>query len=118
MTDNPAALPSQASENLQSSIRAMLLMGAAGEALKGANWLVAHGVIENSDAAQFVALGSSALVAAGTLGWSFLRNKLNAMKLNAAAATGDPKADPKDPDVKAQISAAIDNPLSPITAKP
>jgi hypothetical protein len=41
-----------------------------------------------------------------------------AMKQVAAAATGNPNAHPTSPETQIAVAAAIDNPNSPITAKP
>jgi ABC-type phosphate transport system substrate-binding protein len=118
MADPQPQLPPTSAANLSSSIRAILLMMATVEAIKGATWLVSHGYIENSDVAEFVSVTTGAIIAAATLGWSYLQNHFNGRKIVAAAATGNPGADPADPKTKAAVSAAINNSLSPITAKP
>ncbi len=72
----------------------------------------------DQDGATKIATGivGLAMLIGSTIWTRYVQTK-SAIQVNAAAATGDPKADPNDPDVQAQIAAAIANPKSPITGK-
>lgn len=112
------ALPPTSGANFASSVRAMLFMAAAVIAGDGANYLVAHGYITSDMAAQAVAVGSGVIISTATLAWSFLQNHFQVKMHVAAAATGNPQADPNAPSTQDAIARAIASPLSPITAKP
>jgi hypothetical protein len=78
---------------------------------------VPTGVLSSDQAAQIAGsvVGLGLLI--GSVAWSWIKVKLDAKKLVAAAATGDPKADPSALSSHAAVAAAIADPRSPITAK-
>lgn len=98
---------------------ARLALGAVATAVatNGANYLVAHNLITSAQTADFVSWGSGVIIAGAAVLWARIKNLHFANKLNAAAATGDPNADPKAPAAVAAVQAAIADPSSPIVAK-
>lgn len=75
------------------------------------------GLLTNDQATQIATAVVGLGLLLGSVVWSWIKVKLDAKKLVAAAATGDPKADPADPATHAAIAASIADPSSPITAK-
>jgi hypothetical protein len=110
MIDPPTAtLPTSLSDNLSSIAR--IAMGG------GSLWLVNHGLVSSSDAAELVNIGAGTVVAVAAIGWAYLKNRYFGKWLNTSAATGDPSIDPNSDHGKAAVAAAVANPNSPITAK-
>lgn len=75
------------------------------------------GLLSSDDATKIATGVIGVLVLIGSTIWTRYAQKQDAIQTNAAAATGDPRADPADPVVQAKIASAISNPLSPVTAK-
>lgn len=110
MADAPqTTLPPLISNNLGSAARLTLT------ALAGL--LVQRGILTNDETTAFVTIGSGILIAFVSFVWVFVQNKVQAKKIVAAAATGNPFADIKAPSTQAAIAAALADPTSPITAK-
>lgn len=103
------ALPPIIATNLASGARALLTTVAG--------VLVTNGAISADQTSQFVNIGAGIVTMAATFAWAWFANRQNAKKLVAAAATGDPQADPATPETKAAVSAAILDPNSNISAK-
>lgn len=78
---------------------------------------VPTGVVTNDQSTQIAGavVGIGLMVA--SVAWDWAKVKLAALKNNAAAATGDPKVDPKSPVAQAAMAEAIANPNSLIVAK-
>lgn len=75
------------------------------------------GLISQDQATQIATgLVGAATIVASAVWTRYLDNK-TAVKLVAAASTGDPKADPTNPIVQQKIASAVANPLSPVMAK-
>jgi hypothetical protein len=117
MNDVQPAIPQSAAADLGSASRLCLALVAGIVAKDGSAFLVAHNIITSADTAEVVSVGTGVLIGLGSLLWSKLRNIHIGQKLVAAAATGNPKADPSSPLTQSAITAAISDPSSPITAK-
>lgn len=109
MDDLKPALPPIISNNVASLARFALV--------SAATYLVSHGIIAQDQTTTFISVGSGLAMAAASTAWVWWQNRQGAKKLVAAAATGNPTADPKAPEVVQAISAAIADPNSSITAK-
>jgi hypothetical protein len=79
-----------------------------------AAWLTLHAGLTPGTASADAAQGVTALLTLGSVLWGLWTTRLHAKQRNAAAATGDPAANPSDPVVVAKIKAAIADPASPI----
>lgn len=118
MADVQPTSPLGATVDLGSAAR-LALAGAAGIiATNGAAYLQSHGIITDGQTADVISWGSAAIVGLATAAWAKFKNLHFGDKLNAAAATGDPKADPSTPATKAAVEAAIADPNSGVTGKP
>lgn len=112
-----AALPPSGNADVGSAARLGLALLAGIIAKGGANYLVSHGIITDADTAEVISIGTSIIMAGAAVVWAKFKNLHIGEKLNAAAATGDPTADPSAPSVKAAVSAAAANPSSAVAAK-
>lgn len=83
-----------------------------------AGWLLHQGLITSTNTTELVDIGSALLIPLVTFGWAWLQHILDAKKLVAAAATGNPTASPSAPATLAAVRDAINNKTSPIRAKP
>lgn len=118
--DNAPVFTAQPQADISQIVRPVqnMLMLKATTALAGAMLgLFPSGVITSDQAAQT----AGTIVAIGMFGlsilWSHIHDKANARQVVAAAATGNPAADPKAPATQIAVTAAINDPASPITAK-
>lgn len=118
MSDLPQAqTPAGGATDLASLTRLAMAGMATALATDGVNYLVAHGIVDSTDSAKVIAWGGAFVLAAGATAWAKFKNSTWGHKVVAAAATGDPLADPAASTTVAAVAAAIANPNSPIEAK-
>lgn len=109
----PAGMPT----DLASLARLAMAGAATALATDGVNYLVAHNIVDSQWSAKLIAWGGAFILAAGAAAWAKFKNSSWGHKVVAAAATGDPLADPAAAETIAAVTAAIANPNSPIEAK-
>jgi hypothetical protein len=90
--------------------KATAMLGVAIASLGGA------GVIDPGSAAQLSSSVIGGVLVVASIIWTYYRTKTQAQQRVAAAATGNPAADPAEMSSKVAVAQAINDPASPIKA--